>query len=81
MKTPEQIKAWLEAQPWYEQFEINVIGNRFKTAKEISRTFSGEDGVITIAFAFSWQLTDEGFEFWKAIDEQFRNWYNEENSD
>ena len=81
MKTPKQIKAWLEAQPWYEQFEINVIGNRHKTAKEISRTFSGEDGVITIAFSFSWQLTDEGFEFWKTIDEQFRNWYNEENPD
>lgn len=81
MKTPEQIKAWLEAQPWYEQFENNVIGNRFKTAKEISGTFSGEDGVITIAFAFSWQLTDEGFVFWKAIGEQFRKWYYDENPD
>lgn len=81
MKTPEQIKAWLEAQPWYEQFENNVMGNWCNTTKEKMRTLSGENGIITIALAFSWQISDEGFCFWKDIDEQFRNWYNEENSD
>ena len=25
MKTPEQIKAWLEAQPWNEQFKKEVM--------------------------------------------------------
>lgn len=81
MKTPEQIKAWLEAQPWYEQFERNVMGGWLKTTKEISRTFSGENGITTIALAFNWQISDEGFQFWYDIDEQFRNWYNEENPD
>lgn len=80
MKTPEQIKAWLEAQPWYEQFEINVIRN-WITSLKARKTFSGENGIITIALAFNWQATNEGFEFWNDVDNKFRNWYNEENPD
>lgn len=81
MKNPEQIKAWLEARPWYEQFENNVMRDWSNTSKGIKRTLSGENGITTIALAFNWQLTDEGFEFWKAIDEQFRKWYDDENPD
>ena len=81
MKTPEQIKAWLEARPWYEQFKNNVMRDWSNTSKGIKRTLSGENGITTIALAFNWQISDEGFQFWDDIDEQFRNWYNEENPD
>lgn len=81
MKTPEQIKEWLKAQPWYEQFKNNVIGDWSNTSKGIKRTLSGENGITTIALAFNWQISNEGFCFWDDIDEQFRNWYDEENSD
>lgn len=32
MKTPEQIKAWLEARPWYEQFKNYTLREDFKVA-------------------------------------------------
>ena len=81
MKTPEQIKAWMEAHPWYEQFEKNVFGSWFYTTKEIDRTLSGENGIKTIVLAFDWQVTNEGFGFWDNINDYFLEWYNEENPD
>ena len=41
MKNPEQIKAWLEARPWYEQFKNNVMRDWSNTSKGIKRTLSG----------------------------------------
>ena len=38
MKTPEQIKAWLEARPWYEQFKNNVMRDWSSTSKGMKRT-------------------------------------------
>ena len=86
MKTPEQIKAWLEAQPWYEQFK-NYTLNEFvnfdvNVNKSSAETLMGKRGESTIMFAFSWEATDEGAGFWNEVDFQFREWYhNEENLD
>lgn len=86
MKTPEQIKAWLEAQPWYEQFKnntLNSIANFCIDIEEDSkRTLSGERKDSTILNAFSWLRTNEGYLFWIKVDYMFRGWYyNDENPD
>lgn len=80
MKTPEQIKAWLEAQPWYEQFknytlreDLNGDVKNLKAHSE--ETLSGLNGELTIALAFVWNKTDEGYKFWDYIDTRFIEWY------
>ena len=86
MKTPEQIKAWLEARPWYEQFKNNTVNSIANFCVDIERdskrTLSGERKDSTILLAFSWLRTNEGRSFWQKVDYQFRGWYyNEENPD
>ena len=78
MKTPEQIKAWLEAQPWYEQFKNRVLNSPYPMDDKC-RTLNGKDGKITIGGAFIWPY-DEA-EIWNARNEDFEKWYNEENPD
>lgn len=80
MKTPEQIKAWMEAQPWYEQFKLNtVIGNY--TIKYVQKVLSGIYGKSTIVLAFGWEDSDEKWKFWNDINNEFCKWYDEENPD
>lgn len=81
MKTPEQIKAWLEAQPWYEQFKKNVEIHHYPF--DINNFLKRKYGDFTIVRAFSWQYSNEGFEYWRGIDMEFTKWYNhdEENPD
>lgn len=88
MKTPEQIKAWLEAQPWYEQFKnytldknVNLIGNEEYLKLDSAMTLSGVKGVSTITGAFIWRLTKEGVGCWADINFIFNIWYHEENPD
>ena len=80
MKTPEQIKAWLEAQPWYEQFKENVFNSGFSELRK-QRTLSGKDGIDTIVGAFKWVGTHETLFFWEDVDKKFCKWYGEENPD
>ena len=83
MKTPEQIKAWLEAQPWYELFksytldedanpDTDVDGLKYNSEK----TLSGIRGDSTIVFAFVWCRTNEGYDFWNNVNNQFYEWYD-----
>ena len=86
MKTPEQIKAWLEAQPWYEQFKNNTLNGFVNFDVNVNQssaeTLLGKRGESTIMLAFYWEATDEGAGFWNEVDFQFREWYhNEENPD
>lgn len=80
MKTPEQIKAWLEAQPWYEQFKENVFNSDFSKLRK-QKTLSGESGLDTIMGAFKWPGTPETLFFWEDVDKEFCKWYGEENPD
>lgn len=80
MKTPEQIKAWLEAQPWYEQFKENVFNSDFSKLRK-QKTLSGESGLDTITGAFKWLGTPETLFFWEDVDKEFCKWYGEENPD
>ena len=73
MKTPEQIKAWLEAQPWYEQFKSRVLSGPYP-AEDKHRTLNGKDGAITIGGSFTWP-SDE-IDEWGKRDEEFKKWYH-----
>ncbi len=78
MKTPEQIKAWLEAQPWYEQFKSRVL-NDSSPSEDKRKILNGELGEITIFWAFLWPNNE--IAIWENANRQFLEWYNEENPD
>lgn len=75
MKTPEQIKEWLEKQKWYESFKQQAEKNLGITP-ELDETLNGIDGILTISAAFDWQRSEEGFSFWERINKDFLRWYN-----
>lgn len=76
MKTPEQIKEWLEEQEWYPQFRLNThCDNSVRSAEKV---FNGNCLKGTILLSFDWRKTEEGFDFWNVIDKQFQEWYNKE---
>ena len=71
MKTPEQIRAWLESREWFPQFRKNTIEYDYLTEEVLS----GDRGEDTIADAFCWVYTPEGQGFWQDRDEEFQEWY------
>ena len=77
MKTPEQIKEWLEGQPWYEQYKTNLFRQN-DSSKESLEFLLGNAGLTTISKAFCWGTTEEGFDFWNEVDEKFTDWFDRE---
>lgn len=79
MKTPEQIRQWLEARPWYEQFKEIVLNgcDIFHNAKK--NILNGKRGVFTILEAIG---PDCDIENWPERDDEFRRWFcnNEDNN-
>ena len=83
MKTPEQIKAWLEAQPWYELFKSYTLDEDANPHTDVDgfkydseKTLSGIRGDSTIVSAFVWRRTNEGYDFWNNVNNQFYEWYD-----
>lgn len=76
MKTPEQIRDWLEKQEWYLQFKMNAYG--CCGVRSSKRVLNGECSRGTILLSFDWRRTEEGFDFWSMIDKEFQEWYNKE---
>lgn len=77
MKTQEQIKEWLERQPWYEQYKTNLF-QQSDSSLESRKYLSGQAGFHTISKAFCWGTTEEGFDFWNEVDEKFTDWFDRE---
>ena len=48
MKTPEQIKAWLEAQPWNEQFKKEVMSGDDISDKSKKDILDGKRSINTL---------------------------------
>ena len=71
MKTPAQIRAWLESREWFPQFRKNTVEYDYRTAEVLS----GDSGEDTIRNAFSWLHAPEGLTFWLEINEEFKEWY------
>lgn len=75
MKTPEQIREWLEAQEWNDSFKLNTHCDNSRNAEKV---FSGHYGKGTILLSFDWRSTKEGFLFWNEVHGKFLEWYDEE---
>lgn len=78
MKTPEQICQWLRSQLWYEQFVRNIDRHGPILLRDKAKLIYGEEGLSTIVYAFPWNETEEGINFWDEADKQFIKWYNDE---
>lgn len=71
MKTPAQIRAWLESREWFPQFRKNTVEYDYRTAEVLS----GDRGEDTVCDAFCWVYAPEGLSFWQDRDEEFQEWY------
>lgn len=78
MKTPEQIKKWLEDKPWYRKYKAHVLGKLCHSHKTKDEILSGMKGDMTFLLAFSWKESDEGFNFWNDINNQFQKWLHDD---
>lgn len=76
MKTPEQIKEWLQKQEWYPQFRLNTYyDNSVRTAEKV---LSGDCLKGTMVLSFVWEKTKQGWDFWNKVNDEFEKWYNKE---
>ena len=77
MKTPEQIKAWLEIQPWYEQFKEEVMSGDDISDKSKKDILDGKRSINTLREGVVMFNADRGW------SENFMSWFsnNEENPD
>ena len=80
MKTPEQIKAWLEAQPWNEQFKKEVMSGDDISDKSKKDILDGKRSIITLREGVVMFSADGG---WLERNDYFMSWFsnNEENPD
>ena len=77
MRTAEEIKAWLESREWYGEYKAAVEDDDSNIEAEVTEMYlSGERGDMTIAGAFLWPRTPEGYVVWKERAAEFREWYN-----
>lgn len=77
MKTPEQIRAWLESREWWPQFRRNTVEFDYRTAEVLS----GDRGEDTILDAFCWVYAPEGLSFWTEKNWEFQKWYKANDND
>ena len=70
MKTKEQIIEWLKSNGLYEAFAKNISS---KTVDEVVEEYESVIGIID--FAFIWENTDEGQDFWCSANEKFLLWF------
>ena len=80
MKTPEQIKAWLEAQPWYEEFKKEVMSGDDISDKSKKDILDGKRSINTLREGVVMFNADRG---WLERNDYFMSWFsnNEENPD
>lgn len=76
MKTPEQIKAYFEAQPWYPTFVAHTVA--YHSSIDTAKILRGDYGYSTLSSAFEWTKTPEGYSEWDRRNRNFRNWFNSE---
>lgn len=77
MKTPEQIREWLQSQEWYKLFRLNTYLDNISLIT-IEKVLSGNCRKNTIVLSFVWESTKEGWDFWNKVNDDFEEWYNKE---
>ena len=72
MKTKEQILAWLDEQPWKDEFykAIFLYGNP-------KRVYN----VNFLISAFHWGETIQGETIWSKRNKEYQKWYNSTSTD
>ena len=80
MKTPEQIKAWLEAHPWYEQVKEEVMSGDDISDKSKKDILDGKRSINTLREGVVMFSADRGL---LERNDYFMSWFsnNEENPD
>lgn len=79
MKTPAQIRAWLETRRWFKKFKRN-LEKQAKLNPELQETvdniLEGWYGHSTISAAFKWENTPEGLGYWAKRNSEFIRWFD-----
>ncbi|MCF0120467.1 MAG: hypothetical protein HUJ65_02415 [Oscillospiraceae bacterium] len=79
MKTKKQIKAYLELQPWFDDFKANVEKYAESTTRDPQEILNGEMGEYTISAPFPWSITKQGADYWRNVDNAFCDWFYDRN--
>lgn len=70
MKTIEQIKQWMSfrgiLERWSRYSHQNIDDERLQGVRLYN----------LISSFFTWRMTDEGDEYWRRIDREYRDWYD-----
>lgn len=69
MRTKEQILAWLDNQPWKDEFYENYV------KQGVDDTRYDEDFIL---MSFLWSATKQGPKYWDKIDTEYRKWYDDD---
>ena len=72
MKTKGQIIEWLKSQEWYDAFAKNISPRTVENVVEDYCKKKCDMGIIDFAFIF--QRTDEGYDFWYNANKEFVHW-------
>jgi len=72
MKTKDQIKRFIKRKSWYISFLYNVNKLRPTDGKSYE-WWEGESD--TIALAFPWTDSAEGYNYWRIRNLEFKIWY------
>lgn len=73
MKTKEQIKEWLESQPYYGTLKANLI-NSIIPIDARHELLNGMIGEKTVQYATMF-LSPKKYD-WDKLKQDFSNWYN-----
>lgn len=76
MKTQEQIKEWLESQPYYETLKSNVVKSGLMDGRSIRILLGGAKGGRTMSNAVL--FLDPDMYDWDKIEKEFMEWYDKE---
>ena len=89
MKSANEIKEYLLSQEWLPEFIYELVRLEGSTGTIINRKaeeernltlqdyLEGKGGERTILSAFGWLETEQGWEYWRHIQGEFKKWYNE----
>lgn len=81
MKTKDEILEWLGQHAWYHSFITNTFHYHEVTFNEyISNRINCNKGSELILGAFVWYNTKEGYYYWDRIDEEYKAWFNTDNT-
>lgn len=75
MKTPAEIKEYLQVHEWYNDF-VDSSMKHYNSKNETEKVIRGLYGSETISRAFLWDESVKGFKFWHKVHKEFRSWYN-----